>query len=182
MWSVPPPAMIQTCVFSSLLYKHPSRIQEATISCLLSAIDCSSVAGSHVCWCNSIIQFVLRTRNQTARTRTPSVTTAHDWLGAVTHLGFDLVVSEAEVLQVGRRVGLDGRELVLQHLDHLRQLRIPPAKLPAERQTQAESIRPHMERVGESFHRFRRSIAPPPQGIDSFHSLDLFTMFSTVDR
>lgn len=60
-----------------------------------------------------------------------------------TNLGFDLVVSEAEVLEVGRRVGLDRRELVLQHLDHLWQLRIPPPKLSAEtRNTEAESLLP----------------------------------------
>lgn len=60
-----------------------------------------------------------------------------------TNLGFDLVVSEAEVLEVGRRVGLDRRELVLQHLDHLWQLRIPPPKLSVEtRNTEAESLPP----------------------------------------
>ena len=51
---------------------------------------------------------------------------------AFVHLGLDLVVPEAEVLQVGGRVGLDRRELVLQHLDHLRQLWVPPAELPGD--------------------------------------------------
>lgn len=69
-----------------------------------------------------------------------------------TNLGFDLVVSEAEVLEVGRRVGLDRRELVLQHLDHLWQLRIPPPKLSAEtRNTEAESLLPtRLEKKNES--------------------------------
>lgn len=48
------------------------------------------------------------------------------------HLRFDLVVSKAEVLEVGSGVGLDRWELMLQHLDHLRQLWIPPAELPTE--------------------------------------------------
>ncbi len=48
------------------------------------------------------------------------------------YLRFDLVVSEAEVLEVGSSIGLDWWELMLQHLDHLWQLWIPPAKLPTE--------------------------------------------------
>lgn len=51
-----------------------------------------------------------------------------------TNLGFDLVVSEAEMLKVGCSVGLHRWELVLQHLDHLWQLRISPTKLSAQTQ------------------------------------------------
>ena len=50
----------------------------------------------------------------------------------VWYLRFDLVVTEAQVLQIGRSVGLHGRELVLQHLDNFRQLWVSPAKLPAQ--------------------------------------------------
>lgn len=52
------------------------------------------------------------------------------------YLRLDLVVSKAEVLQIGSGVGLDRWKLVLQHLDHLWQLWIPPAKLPAEEHRQ----------------------------------------------
>lgn len=48
------------------------------------------------------------------------------------YLSFDLVVSEAQVLEVGGRIGLDRRELMLQHLDHLWQLWVPPAELPED--------------------------------------------------
>lgn len=54
------------------------------------------------------------------------------------YLRFDLVVSEAEVLEVGSGVRLDWWELMLQHLDHLWQLGIPPAKLPADAHTYTE--------------------------------------------
>lgn len=48
------------------------------------------------------------------------------------YLSFDLVVSKAKVLEVGSRIRLDWWKLMLQHLDHLWQLGIPPAELPTE--------------------------------------------------
>lgn len=44
------------------------------------------------------------------------------------------VVSVAQVLQVGGGVGLDGGEVMLQHVDDLWQLRVTPRKLPEHRQ------------------------------------------------
>lgn len=48
-----------------------------------------------------------------------------------THFCLDSIVAVAQVLQVGGCVGLHGGEVVLQHVDHLRQLRVTPRKLPA---------------------------------------------------
>lgn len=50
------------------------------------------------------------------------------------YLHLDPVVSVAQVLQVGGGVGLDGGEVMLQHVDDLWQLRVTPSKLPAEGQ------------------------------------------------
>lgn len=50
------------------------------------------------------------------------------------YLHLDPVVSVAQVLQVGCGVGLDGGEVMLQHVDDLRKLGIAPRKLPEERQ------------------------------------------------
>lgn len=46
------------------------------------------------------------------------------------YLHLDPVVSVTQVLQVGGGVGLDGGEVMLQHVDDLRQLRVAPSKLP----------------------------------------------------
>lgn len=45
------------------------------------------------------------------------------------YLHLDPVVSVAQVLQVGGGVGLDRGEVMLQHVDDLRQLRVTPRKL-----------------------------------------------------
>ena len=52
---------------------------------------------------------------------------------ALAHLQFGPVVPVAQVLQVGGSVGLDRGEVVLQHVDHLRELGVAPRKLPSER-------------------------------------------------
>lgn len=44
------------------------------------------------------------------------------------HLHFDLVVSVAQVLQVGGGVRLHRREVMLQHMDHLGKFRVAPRK------------------------------------------------------
>ena len=49
-------------------------------------------------------------------------------LGAYLH--FHFVVAKAQVLQVGGRVRLHGRELVLQHVNDFGQLGVTPGKLP----------------------------------------------------
>lgn len=46
------------------------------------------------------------------------------------HLHFDLVVSVAQVLQVGGGVRLHRREVMLQHVDHLRKFGVAPRKFP----------------------------------------------------
>ena len=46
------------------------------------------------------------------------------------YLHLDPVVSVAQVLQVGGGVGLDGGEVMLQHVDDLRQLWVAPCKFP----------------------------------------------------
>lgn len=46
------------------------------------------------------------------------------------HLHFDLAVSIAQVLQVGGGIGLHRREVMLQHVDHLRKFRVTPRKFP----------------------------------------------------
>lgn len=56
------------------------------------------------------------------------------------YLRFDLVVSEAEVLEVGGRIGLHRWELMLQHLDHLWQLWVPPAELPEDTDTRSGCV------------------------------------------
>lgn len=50
------------------------------------------------------------------------------------YLHLDPVVSVTQVLQVGGGVGLDGGEVMLQHVDDLRQLRVTPSKLPVGKQ------------------------------------------------
>lgn len=50
---------------------------------------------------------------------------------AAPYLHLDPVVSVTQVLQVGGGVGLDGGEVMLQHVDDLRQLGVTPSKLPA---------------------------------------------------
>lgn len=47
-----------------------------------------------------------------------------------THFRLDSIITVAQVLQVGGCIGLNGGEVVLQHVDHLRQLRVTPRKLP----------------------------------------------------
>lgn len=49
---------------------------------------------------------------------------------ADTHFSLHPIVPVAQVLQVGGGVGLHRGEVVLQHVDHLRQLRVAPGKLP----------------------------------------------------
>lgn len=51
-----------------------------------------------------------------------------------TYLCFNFIVSETEVLQVSCGIGLNGRELMLQHLYHFRQLRVSPPKLPVRKE------------------------------------------------
>lgn len=46
------------------------------------------------------------------------------------YLHLDPVVPVTQVLQVGGGVGLDGGEVMLQHVDDLRQLGVAPGKLP----------------------------------------------------
>ena len=48
------------------------------------------------------------------------------------YLHFDAVVSVTQVLEVGCSVGLDRGEVMLQHVDHLREIGVTPCKLPAE--------------------------------------------------
>lgn len=49
---------------------------------------------------------------------------------STTHFCLDSVITIAQVLQVGGCVGLHGGEVVLQHVDHLCQLRVTPSKFP----------------------------------------------------
>lgn len=56
--------------------------------------------------------------------------------GSSTYLCFHFVIPEAEVLQIGSCVGLHRRELVLQHVNDLGQLRISPRKLPSSDSTE----------------------------------------------
>lgn len=50
--------------------------------------------------------------------------------GSTTHFCLDSIVTVAQVLQVRGCVGLHRGEVVLQHVDHLCQLRVTPSKLP----------------------------------------------------
>lgn len=49
--------------------------------------------------------------------------------GLSPYLHLDPVVSVAQMLQVGGGVGLDGGEVMLQHVDDLWKLRVTPGKL-----------------------------------------------------
>lgn len=49
------------------------------------------------------------------------------------YLGLDSIISEAQVLQICSRVGLHWGEVMLQHVNHLCQLRVTPGKLSANR-------------------------------------------------
>lgn len=49
---------------------------------------------------------------------------------STTDLCLDSIITVAQMLQVRGCVGLHGGEVVLQHVDHLRQLRVTPRKLP----------------------------------------------------
>ena len=72
-----------------------------------------------------------------------SCTQHHPLDGAAhTYLGLNFIVSETEVLQVSCGVGLDGRELVLQHLYHFRQLRVSPSKLPGRKEVGGHERQP----------------------------------------
>ena len=61
------------------------------------------------------------------------------------------VVSVAEVLQVGCSVSLDGREVVLQHVDDLRQLRVTPRKLPTHTGSRGISMTTGEKRIHTLF-------------------------------
>lgn len=50
--------------------------------------------------------------------------------GLQPYLSFHFVIPKAEVLEVGSGVGLHRWELVLEHVNDLRQLRVSPGKLP----------------------------------------------------
>lgn len=63
------------------------------------------------------------------------------WSVPSPYLHLDPVVSVAQVLQVGGGVGLDGGEVMLQHVDDFRQLGVTPRKLPEGNRTEKRSTR-----------------------------------------
>lgn len=63
------------------------------------------------------------------------------------YLSLDSIISEAQVLQVCGGVGLHRGELVLQHMNDLRQLGVTPGKLPG---TQTERYQTHTRARAET--------------------------------